>query len=191
MDKDAYIKQLENENTRLKKRIAELEGHLACLERHVAELERRLGMNSRNSSKPPSSDMPGVPAVPMSLGGLSHCKALLAEGASSRYPLSRRCRRILKCREHLWTFVRNARVEPTNNAAERVVRQAVLWRKSSFGTQSERGARYVERILTVCATCRLQGRSIIAYLRDACRCHLNAIPAPLLINTATQSAKVA
>jgi len=64
MDKDACIKQLEDENTRLKKRIAELEGHWACLERHVAELERRLGMNSRNSSKPPSSDMPGVPAAP-------------------------------------------------------------------------------------------------------------------------------
>ena len=59
---------------------------------------------------------------------------------------------------YLWTFVYDESVEPTNNLAERTVRQAVLWRKGSFGTQSERGARYVERILTVCATCRLQGR---------------------------------
>jgi len=87
-----------------------------------------------------------------------------------------------------WRFLRGdtGPSEPANTW-----RQAGLWRKSSFGTQSERGARYGERILTVCATCRLQGRSIIAYLRDACRCHLNAMPAPLPINTATQSAKVA
>jgi len=76
-------------------------------------------------------------------------------------------------------------VEPTNNTAERAVRQGVLWRKISFGTQSERGARHVERILTVCATCRLQGRSVIEYLRTACSCHLSGIPAPSLIKTAT------
>jgi len=50
MDKDAYIKQLEEEIVQLKKRIE--------------ELERLLGMNSSNSSKPPSSDPPGMPAVP-------------------------------------------------------------------------------------------------------------------------------
>ena len=61
------------------------------------------------------------------------------------------------------------------------MRQGVLWRKSSFGTQSERGARYVERVLTACATCRLQKRSVIEYLRDACRCHLDGIAAPSLI----------
>ena len=64
------------------------------------------------------------------------------------------------------------------NRAERVVRQGVLWRKGSFGTQSERGARYVERILTTCATCRLHGHSGIEYLRDVCHCHLSGIPAP-------------
>ncbi len=122
---------------------------------------------------------------------MKRVEAFLEEGASSRYALSGKCRRILKQRKHLWTFVLDARVEPTNNAAERVLRQGVLWRKSSFGTQSERGARYVERILTVCATSRLQRRSIIAYLRDACRCHLNDLPAPLLINTATLPAKTA
>ena len=74
-------------------------------------------------------------------------------------------------------------VDPTHNLAERVVRQAVLWRKRSFGTQSERGARYVERILTVCATCRLQGKSIVGYLREACRCHSDGIPVPSLVKT--------
>ena len=54
-------------------------------------------------------------------------------------PLSGQCRRIFNQRSYLWTFVHDARVEPTNNLAERMVRQAVLWRKGSFGTQSERG----------------------------------------------------
>jgi transposase len=107
---------------------------------------------------------------------------LLEQAAKDKSALSGKCRRILKYRKHLWTFVYDQRVDPTNNLAERIVRQAVLWRKSSFGTQSERGARYVERILTVCATCRLQEQSIIEYLREACSCHFNGIPAPSLIN---------
>lgn len=103
---------------------------------------------------------------------IKRVEALLEQGATSQCDLSGKCRRILKDRDHLWTFVYDSRVEPTNNLAERIVRQGVLWRKSSFGTQSERGARYVERILTVCATCRLQGQSAIEYLRNACCCHL-------------------
>jgi transposase len=116
---------------------------------------------------------------------------LLAHGADSSAALAGQCRRILNQRQYLWTFVHDARVEPTNNLAERMVRQAVLWRKGSFGTQSERGARYAERILTACATCRLQGRSLIQYLREACRCHLNGLPAPSLIHTTTHLAKTA
>ena len=112
---------------------------------------------------------------------MSRVDDLLARGAARAGPMSGKCRDILKHREHLWTFVSDQSVEPTNNTAERTVRQGVLWRKMSFGTQSERGARYVERILTVCATCRLQGRSVIEYLRNACRCHLDGIHAPPLI----------
>ena len=113
---------------------------------------------------------------------MQRVEALLQEGAGSPCAFSRRCRRILKHRAHLWTFVYDPRVDPTNNRAERSVRQGVLWRKSSFGTQSQRGARYVERILTVCATCRLQGRSIIEYLRDVCRCHLDGFSVPSLVS---------
>ena len=109
-------------------------------------------------------------------------ESLLKDGASFDGKLGGKCRKILKCKKYLWTFVRDQRVEPTNNSAERIVRQGVLWRKSSFGTQSERGARYVERVLTVCATCRLQGRSVIEYLREACSCHFKGIPVPSLIN---------
>jgi len=112
---------------------------------------------------------------------MKRMETLLEKGADSGKPLAGRCRRIFNQRQYLWTFVHDAQVEPTNNLAERIVRQAVLWRKGSFGTQSERGARYVERILSVCATCRLQERSVIEYLRTACRCHLNGLPVPSLI----------
>jgi len=122
---------------------------------------------------------------------MKRVETLLEKGADSGEPLSGQCRRIFNQREYLWTFVRNARVEPTNNLAERIVRQAVLWRKGSFGTQSDRGARYAERILSVCATCRLQGRSIIEYLREACHCHLDDLPAPSLLPITVPLAKTA
>lgn len=115
---------------------------------------------------------------------MQRVETLLARGADSGQPLAGQCRRIFNQRHYLWTFVYDARVEPTNNRAERMVRQAVLWRKGSFGTQSQRGARYAERILSACATCRLQGRSVIEYVRQACCCHLEGIPIPSLIKTA-------
>jgi transposase len=122
---------------------------------------------------------------------IEQVEILLEKGADSGKPLSGQCRRIFNQREYLWTFVHDERVEPTNNLAERMVRQAVLWRKGSFGTQSPRGARYVERILSVCATCRLQGRSVIEYLRDACHCHLHGLPAPSLMPATVNLAKTA
>jgi transposase len=108
-------------------------------------------------------------------------ESLLKAGAHFDGKLGGKRRDILKHKEYLWTFVEDQNIPPTNNFVERLVRQGVLWRKTSFGTQSERGARYVERILTVCATCRLQDRSIIEYLRRACRNQLNGILAPNLV----------
>ena len=122
---------------------------------------------------------------------IKRVETLLEKGADSGEPLSGSCRRIFNQRPYLWTFVNEESVEPTNNLAERMVRQAVLWRKGSFGTQSERGAKYVERILSVCATCRLQGRSVIKYLREVCRCHLDGLPVPSLKNTTLYLSKSA
>ena len=107
-------------------------------------------------------------------------ECLLQEGAACQGPLAGKCHEIWKHRENLWTFVSHPDVSPTNNAAEQVVRQAVLWRKMSFGTQSNRGARYVERMLSACATCRLQGRSIIEYIRQACDAHIKGQAVPTL-----------
>lgn len=69
----------------------------------------------------------------------------------------------------LWTFARVEGVEPTNNAAERAVRPAVLWRKQSFGNQTEGGRAFVERLLTVVGSLRLQGRNVLSYLEQAVR----------------------
>ena len=68
----------------------------------------------------------------------------------------------------MWTFVRVEGVEPTNNLAERQVRPGVLWRKTSFGTQSEAGSRFAERIITVVATLKQQQRNALDYLTEAC-----------------------
>ena len=77
------------------------------------------------------------------------------------------CRELLALEASLWTFASVVGVEPTNNAAERALRQAVCWRKTSLGTDSEGGSRFVERMLTVMASCRSQGRSVMEFLTQA------------------------
>ena len=74
------------------------------------------------------------------------------------------CRELTKWWPALWTFARVEGVEPTNNVAERALRPAVLWRKGSFGSDSEAGSRFAERLLTVVATCRQQGRPLLDFL---------------------------
>src|SRR5437773_7400532 len=81
----------------------------------------------------------------------------------------------------LWTFVHTPGVEPTNNAAERALRRAVLWRKKSFGSQSEAGCRFVERLLTVVGTLRLQQREVLSYLEQALSAHRAGLPIPNLL----------
>ncbi len=77
------------------------------------------------------------------------------------------CRELLTIESSLWTFASRSGVEPTNNAAERAVRHAVCWRKTSYGTDSERGSRFVERMLSVVASCRSQGRDVMDFLERA------------------------
>lgn len=91
------------------------------------------------------------------------------------------CRQLLELEPALWTFVRHEGVGPTNNHAERVLRKAVLWRKKSFGCASDGGCRFVERILTVVQTRRLQGRSAWTFLQEALHAYRSGQPAPRLI----------
>ncbi len=91
------------------------------------------------------------------------------------------CRELLRLETALWTFTRVDGVEPTNNAAERALRHAVMWRKTSYGTDSEAGSRFVENILTIVATCRQQGRSVLEYLTRCCNAHLAGVSPPSLL----------
>ena len=70
--------------------------------------------------------------------------------------------------------------EPTNNHAERGLRGAVIYRKLSLGSQSERGEHTIERLLSASITCRLQGRSLFAYLSDVLAAKIRGDPIPLL-----------
>ena len=102
-------------------------------------------------------------------------------GKAPRYKRTRGlARNLLKIWPALWTFADRPGVQPTNNHAERALRGAVIYRKLSLGTQSDGGERRIERLLSAHTTCRLQRRSLHAYLIDLLRAHANGQPAPLL-----------
>ena len=91
------------------------------------------------------------------------------------------CCAMLKLEAALFTFIDVERVEPTNNAAERAVRFAVLMRKGCFGSDSPRGSRFIERFLTARATLRSQKRSLYGFLEAACEAALHGTPAPSIL----------
>jgi transposase len=93
------------------------------------------------------------------------------------------CGELLRLWDCLWTFTRVAGVEPTNNAAERALRHAVIWRRISGGTDSESGSRFVERMLSAVATCRQQKRNVLEYLTRCHRARLLGKEVPSLIDT--------
>jgi transposase len=93
------------------------------------------------------------------------------------------CAEVRKLEEALWAFARHEGLEPTNNAAERALRPAVIKRKRSFGCHSEQGCRFVERLLSVTQTLRLQRRPVLDYLVDALVAHRHGLPAPQLLAT--------
>jgi len=92
------------------------------------------------------------------------------------------CRELYEHRGWLWTYLRHEGVEPTNNAGERSLRHAVIWRKLSFGTQSAAGSRFVETMLTVIETCRQQHRNTFAFITAAVEAHLAHQSAPSLLS---------
>ncbi|MDG3002420.1 IS66 family transposase [Paludisphaera mucosa] len=91
------------------------------------------------------------------------------------------CREILKVEASLWTFAKAEGVEPTNNAAERALRQAVCRRKTSFGTDSPAGSRFVERILTAIESCCRQSRDLLDFLVEAVEARRSGGKPPSLV----------
>jgi transposase len=117
-------------------------------------------------------------------------EALLLVGSRGAHgPTAATCRELLILAPALWTFVRVPGVEPTNNAAERALRGAVLWRKGCFGTHSAAGSRFAERMLTVAATLRQQDRNLVTYVTQACTASLCGEPAPSLLPAAVPCRK--
>jgi transposase len=106
----------------------------------------------------------------------------LTNGAACGCPkTAATCRELIVHERKLWAFVWQEGVEPTNNAAERALRHAVLWRKGSGGTDSPQGSRFVERVLSVRETCRQQGRGLLDFLVACCHARLKGKDAPSLL----------
>jgi transposase len=109
-------------------------------------------------------------------------KTLMEGGLDDDARVAKFCENLLLMESAMWRFVTTEGVEPTNNYMERLVRLAVLWRRRSFGCNSERGCRFVERILTVVQTCRLHGKNVLEYLYSAVCNHRTGKACPVLLS---------
>jgi transposase len=111
-------------------------------------------------------------------------RAAVSFGTKGKTPLdktARTCAQILKVEPAIWTFVEHPGVEPTNNAAERAIRPAVLWRKVCLGAQSQAGAEFVAAALTVIMSLQAQDRNVLDYLTDVFEAHTRRLPMPALL----------
>lgn len=99
--------------------------------------------------------------------------------------MSGSCANILTHGDVLWTFVAHEGIYPANNDAERALRPLVLWRKRNFGSKSDRGERFVARVMTVAYIARKPGKSILDFFETALTAKLEGRPAPRLVEPAT------
>ena len=121
-------------------------------------------------------------------------KALLTDGAA--YPITpreisplaktvRTCRRLLNLEPAMWLFVTIDGVEPTNNDSERGIRTAVIWRRLSFGSQTQAGSLFVSQILTVVASLRAQQRNVLEYMTQSVQAARDGKFVPSLLSQST------
>lgn len=101
----------------------------------------------------------------------------LANGSDA---LAKICGTLLENFEKVWTFTRILGMEPTNNMAERDLRKLVIWRRKSYGTRSDRGKKFVERVTTVAQTVRKQGRNVLHFIQEAIGCFYSQTLPPLI-----------
>lgn len=95
--------------------------------------------------------------------------------------LENTCEQLLLTWEAMWSFAEHEAVEPTSSDAERALRSRVIWRKTSFGSQSRRGLRLVARLLTITGTCKKQQRDLLGYLTAAIEAYRLGWTAPALL----------
>ncbi len=112
-----------------------------------------------------------------------HVEAVLERAVAAKIDrLSGSCADMLEHQKALWTFVEHDGVDPTNNHAERELRAFVLWRKRSFGSQSERGNLFAERLMSVAHTARKQQCDVLDFLTSCCEAQATGTPAPSLFS---------
>ncbi len=120
----------------------------------------------------------------------SNIKSLLEEtadfsiGSKEKTPFAktvRTCRQLLKVEPAMWLFVTTEGVEPTNNAAERAIRPAVIWRRTSFGTQTQAGSTFVTRMLTIVTTLKSQDRNVLEFMAQAIAATREGTSSPCLL----------
>jgi len=103
---------------------------------------------------------------------------LLRDGTDTTKKARGTAKDLLRQWDSLWTYLRRDGAVPTNNEAERAIRKAVLWRKVSLGVDSEEGARFVERMLTLAGTARRRGINLLDWLTRALQAKLVGTAAP-------------
>jgi transposase len=103
----------------------------------------------------------------------THFMFTLSLWESDKTDAGKLARQIIREIDNLWVFLDHQGVEPTNNRAERALRFGVLWRKRSLGTQSEKGNRWVERILSLKETCRLRARDTFPVLVECVKSYFH------------------
>jgi hypothetical protein len=109
-------------------------------------------------------------------------------GTREKTPLAktaRTCHQLLLVESAMWLFVTSEGVEPTNNAAERAIRPAVIWRRTSFGSQTEAGSNFVARMLTVVTTLKSQKRNVLEFMTQAVVAARSGTTAPSLLPEVT------
>lgn len=143
-------------------RIKALLDQVMILDRHAREQDRRLAWHD-GELRPLHDEL---------------MDALEAGERGRTTELATLCSNVLDLWPALWNFTEHPDVEATNNRAERAIRHAVLWRKTSTGTQTTDGDRFVERILSIRETCRCQNRPMHPYLVDVHKARLSGAPIP-------------
>lgn len=101
----------------------------------------------------------------------------LANGSDA---LAKLCETLLDNFEKLWMFTRISGMEPTNNMAERDLRKLVIWRRKSYGTRSDRGKKFVERITTIAQTVRKQSKNVLHFVQRSIECFYARISPPFI-----------
>jgi transposase len=153
--------------------ISERVGASAEIGQSLLEQEKllfNLWYQFRNEKLTRSELVQAVEPIQAKFSSILHEAAELQIGEHEKTPLAktvRTCRNLLKLEFALWLFVREDGVEPTNNAAERAIRPAVIWRRTSFGSDSLAGSEFVSRLLTVVSSLNLQERNILDFLVES------------------------